>query len=365
MNGVMAGTGVTGPARRWRLLQWLRRRLWRLTAGIAGAALVAAAAGCSTTTGSRPAPPVDDGAMPGRTDLLGTGCAAAPSGSSPQRPPSPAASPTPVPEHFAAARAQRCVVTTVVEPGDGEWQVRVDQEATTGLAALVTALQRPPSPAAAPQRPSPSAGARCPAIAYAPIDLTLTDVHGVTITPAIPRDACGQPAADVRRAVEALPWTTTAQTKIRQVRGQLEVASGCPGRFKPVVAFNGASTDHAGRASGPWLTGASSSLRVCRYVLDPASTVSIGGPTPSYGGRLDTVGTLTGEPLTRLLTMFDAAPDAAPGACTAPQAPFAVVMPAEGSGAWLAVELGGCYRATDDRGRLRQLDADAAGLLAG
>jgi hypothetical protein len=49
--------------------------------------------------------------------------------------------------------------------------------------------------------------------------------------------------------------------------------------------------------------------------------------------------------------------------CGQPQAPFAVVFVTGESGPYLVVELGGCYRADDGNGTLRQLDAATAALL--
>jgi hypothetical protein len=251
--------------------------------------------------------------------------------------------------------AHRCVLGTVVEPNDGEWQVRDEQEATGGFDGLVAALRQPSAT---------RTDDACPLIAVAPVELTLTDAHRRTLSPAVPQDACGLPQASVQEAADALSWKLVKQTKVRRLRGQLELDSGCPGRYKPMMALQAATGAGKTGSSGHLFGGmAPASLTVCRYRLDPADTISIAGGSESYAnGVLDTATTLTDSRASGLATALGEAP-AATAHCARPQAPFAVGFPAAHPASAVVIELGGCYRAVDSDGHLRQLDAHTVGLL--
>lgn len=255
---------------------------------------------------------------------------------------------SPLPKDFVAVSAQRCVLGTVVEPGDGEWQVRNEQEATTGLDTSVNGLRRQSSPT--------GRAVACPDIGVVPIDLTLTDAQGRKIRPAIPHDSCNLPYQSVVRAIEALPWKTVKQTKINQIRSQLEIDSGCSGSVKPMVALAGTEGFKKGSSTPLFGGKPPTSLKLCRYKLDPKDRLALTESEAYAVGRLESAGTLTGTSLSRFIAAFDAAAGAT-ARCDKPQPPFAVLFPQEGNGRWLSVELGGCYRAVDDENHLRQLDA--------
>jgi hypothetical protein len=259
--------------------------------------------------------------------------------------PTPGAAKQPLPDDFVPVTARRCVLTTVAVPGDGEWQVRDEQEATSGLDRLLRVLRRPSAP---------RGDGACPAIGVVPVDLTLVDAGGRTLDPSLPQDACGLPVAGAVEAVEALPWKSVKQTRVGRVRSQLELDSGCSGRYKPVVDLAATS---GRRSTGPAFGGPTpSALTVCRYRLDPADPVSLDNGPPLATGVLDSAGTLTGASLANLVAAIAAAP-AATGRCDQPQQPFAVLFPPGGAGPFLAVELGGCHRLLDGADQLRQLDA--------
>jgi hypothetical protein len=249
-------------------------------------------------------------------------------------------SPRPLPAGFTPVSASRCVYSTRLVPGDGEWRVREEQQATGSLDALVRALRQP-------SREEP--GAACPSIGYLPIVITLTDARGRSVTPAVPHEVCGAPLAAVPKAIQALSWHTVTRTDVTRVRTQLELDSGCSGAFKPMIAIEAADPARRSPALGPVFTTKPAALKVCRYEAT---------------GTLASAGRLTGTAVTRLLAAVAAAPGAGP--CDRPRAPFAVVYPDDGGGGpYVMVELGGCYRFDDGAANLRQLDAGVAALLGG
>jgi hypothetical protein len=323
----------------------------RMRVLLIGVVMVLATAGCARsgqgTGGGSTADGVGtDMAVTGTPDDLGGWCEAQkPGASEPVR--------RPLPAGFTPVSASRCVFTTQLVKGDGEWQVREEQQATGGLDALVRALR---------QRSQQKTDATCPAIGYPPVVITLTDATGRTVTPAIPRTVCGAPLPEVPKAIKALAWHTVKQTRIQQVRTQLEIDTGCGGGWKPMIAIEAAEPATRSPAPGPVFTEArSGTLRVCRYQLNPADTIAMSQGAPLAMGKLASAGKLTGAALTRFVDALAKAPGAAP--CGRPQAPFAVVYPEGGSGPFVTVELGGCYRFSGDSGGLRQLDAATVALL--
>jgi hypothetical protein len=260
-------------------------------------------------------------------------------------------SPEPLAVDFVPVSASRCTAVVKPVPGDGEWQMRNEQEATGPFDALVRALRAP----------SERSGAQgsCSAIGMLPIVITLTDARRRTTVPAIPHDTCGLPTQAALHAIAALAWKTVKETKVRQVRSQLEIDSGCPGQYKPMIAIQ-AATGQRTTDTGPLFPGTPpSTLQVCRYALDPTSTTDVTGSGTLAGGRLTTATTLTGASVTRLVAGLNAAPSATTH-CDQPQAPFAVL-----AGTSVVIEIGGCNRATGAAGGLRQVDPATAAILAG
>jgi len=115
---------------------------------------------------------------------------------------------TVLPKNAILVSVTRCVYENQTV-SDVEWQVRLEQEATSGLDALADALRLP-------SERKPLNGA-CPAILYAPIILHVTDSAGTSLYPRIPLDACDGPLSQVTDAITALIWTTTGTTMVRQV----------------------------------------------------------------------------------------------------------------------------------------------------
>jgi hypothetical protein len=207
--------------------------------------------------------------------------------------------------------------------------------------------------------PSEQAGPNlmCPAIAYAPIIISVTDDRGRPFQPAIPTMACGAPRREVTDAITAMPWITVETTRTHQVRSELELTSGCSGTWKPVIAI--AAIEHG--AGNSTVDTTAREMRVCRYDVGTQPSLDMGGGITLHDGVLASASTLDADRAGELLAAIAAAPPAAD--CLLAESPFAVLY--SDNGPWLTIELGGCYRALTDNGSdLRQLDAEVvAGLL--
>ena len=229
----------------------------------------------------------------------------------------------------------------------------MQQRATSGLAALAKALRLPSEPP----------GASCPAIGNLLPVIAVTDTSGRTTHPEVPTTACGAALNAVLNAIAALPWTTVGTSPVRQTESELAVTSGCSDQFKPMIALLADAT--TSQPEHPDTT--PRAMRVCRYDLDPdpANNISSGsGATTYQSGKLASATVLDAASGGQLLAAVASARAATK--CDQPQAPFAVVDPADGAGPSISVELGGCYRAVlDGDGYLRQLDAAAVNRLLG
>jgi hypothetical protein len=262
---------------------------------------------------------------------------------------------TPLPADAVLVAATRCRYETQQFPGDGEWMMRIEQRAESGLDALATALRLPAE--------KPDGSQACDLIRYGPIIITVTDDRGRQLHPKVPETACGAPLLAAVDAINALRWSTVATTKVSQARSELEVSSGCSGGYKPVIALLGAEnlgTEETKTA----IDATPRPLTVCRYALDPdpANVISLDNGPALKMGVLVSASTLDAAGGGKLLAEVAAAPRASP--CSQPQSPFAVVHPTDGSAPWIYVELGGCNRALNDvNNSLRQLDPSVVSLL--
>jgi hypothetical protein len=257
----------------------------------------------------------------------------------------------PLPAEAVLVRATRCVFEFERVRDDGEWTVRVDQEATTGLAALADALRQPSEVA-----PIPAA---CPAIAYAPIIITVTDTDGRQFHPSIPTTACGAPLRTVTDAIVALPWTTTERTRVAQIRTELEFTSNCSGSYKAMVALVATEGDSAARRLPVDTT--PRPMSVCRFAV-PAEAADAAASGELHTGVLVAASTLDPAVAGELLEAIDAAPDPTTR-CTKPSS-FVVINEADGRQLELMVEVDGCYRVMVGSD-VRQLDPDLVTRLLG
>jgi hypothetical protein len=238
----------------------------------------------------------------------------------------------PLPADAELVSATRCIHETERVPGDGEWIVRIDQEATTGLDALATALATPSETAGPAQA--------CSLMAYAPIIITVADATGRQFHPAIPTTACGAPMKVATDAIVALPWTTVARTRVAPARSELEITSGCPSGYKAMAAL--VAAEGTGGAQRFPLDTTPRPLSVCRFAVPPeAAEAAARGEL--YTGDLVAASTLDSAAASELLTAVDDAPSGA-AECTEPSS-FVVINEAHGRGLELTVEVDGCYRA--------------------
>jgi hypothetical protein len=318
--------------------------------------LAAPVAGCA-----RPVTSPGADVLPGaQADSFGEGRSGMPVGVDCESDGTAVASPPPMTSLASGAvlvSARRCVFQPELVPGDGEWLMRVEQEATSGLEALAAALRLPNEPT--------SAGRACDLVAYAPIVITVTDSAGRKFHPAVPQTACGAPHKEVVDAITAMPWTTVATSKARQMRSELEISSGCSGSWKPEIPLiaaegSGTQTSTVDTTVGP--------LRVCRYQADPdpANIVTVNDGSAYRIGVLTSASTLDAAASGRLLTALQGAPPVVFGNCAQPEHPFAVVYPPDRGGPDIVIELSGCYRALlGSENYLRQLDAATVAPLLG
>jgi hypothetical protein len=256
-------------------------------------------------------------------------------------------SPTPplpsihLPADAVLVLATRCMFEIRDVPGDGSWMFRIEQRADSGLDALAAALRLPDE-----QTPK---GVGCALIGYVPTIITVTDTTGRMLHPVLPTAMCSAPLQKAIDAVNAVPWQTTATVKVRHVRSELEVSSGCSGSYKPVIAMIAA--DGGGAGAPPKVGTAATPLKICVFVLSDTETINAGSLT-LHIGKLTKASTVDGPAAAALLSAVAAAP-AATSTCT-DESPFATIT---GDGVpELEVELGGCYRALV-LDSLRQLDA--------
>ena len=262
---------------------------------------------------------------------------------------------TPLPADAVLVSARRCLYQAELLPGEGEWLMRVEQRASSGLDALAAALRLPSE--------DKSSATACLAIGYVPIVITVSDTAGRAIQPKVPETACGAPLKAAVDAIAAVPWTTVATSKARQIRSELEISSGCSGSWKPeipLVAAEGSGD------RGSTVDTTAGPLRVCRN----EATQSRQRPHPEQRGLVSHRRSVQcihiGQRGER--TAVDRRRGrAARGRGLRPTcASVRCCLPLRWRGPYIAVELGGCYRALlDNENYVRQLDAATVALLLG
>jgi hypothetical protein len=110
-----------------------------------------------------------------------------------------------VPAGFAPVAALRCSIVgharTPGAPG-GRPVTVIEERTSTGLDGLLDVLRLPWATAGSPV---------CPASLVAAPYVVLVGADGRAIRPALPRDGCGQPRAEVLAVITALPWRAPAE----------------------------------------------------------------------------------------------------------------------------------------------------------
>jgi hypothetical protein len=252
-------------------------------------------------------------------------------------------------DDFIAVAAVRCGNQPARRP-DGGTDLVASESRADEVSALVTALRLPDEP--------PTNGvctADLPAVPW----LALLDADGRWVRPGVPRDGCGKPRVEVRRAVEALRLTAVTTRNIREIESAGAAAAGCGQSWADMVWVE----TTMGRRDwsdpvGPLFDGAAQ-VRLCAYRV-PASQQRGGKPAGefAYGGPL-TAGRWAAVERAVL-----AAGPAAP--CAEPANRFALLRAA--TGAEVYIEQDGCRRILvspgSGRPALRQADEALLALLA-
>jgi len=246
--------------------------------------------------------------------------------------------------------ASRCIYDYEVVPGDGVWIDRTEQHATTGLQALAAALVLPSEPSIGP-----------PCLNLFPIVpvITVTDSAGNVFQPLIPHTSCDYPLDAAAQAIMAVPWKDISTTRVSQLDSEADTIALCGSTWPASLAQ--AAGNVVAKIVAP--DTAPPGLLVCRYVLD-RSTANANGED-YLSGKLASAHTIGAVASHTFMSDVAAAPPA--GACDAAQAPFDVVSPPiYGTGSYVIVERGGCYRALlDGETVLRQLNSKIVATLGG
>ena len=317
----------------------MRQKARPVRAALAGvAALLALVAGCTPAFSTGAALP-DGPRIPWNAAELGLTCD---DGPFPQWDAPPAAS-------VVVVRATRCINRIERVPGDGEWDIRHEQEATAGLEAYAAALRLPDvtgQPAAGPgELPCDTTSA--------PIVITLTDSAGRRYVPRVPND-CGTPLPAVLDAIAALAWTDTATRPLVRLRTELSLTSDCEDEWKPTIGL--IATEWWTGEPAPELDPTPRPMLACRYEIRLDYPVPFNDELTLHGAALVSASTVDADAAAELVTAVLAAPTAP--ACEPDEVTFAIVRPTDVPAPWVAVELDGCYRAAIGfEDHLRQLDA--------
>jgi hypothetical protein len=162
----------------------------------------------------------------------------------------------PLPTSFRSVAVIRCVAGYQPIPGKGEWLVATLQRADENLAALISALHRPPGR----MRP----GTICPALAMIPPRIVLISGNGSMISPKIPLNGCGMVQQQVIAALAALPWETVSVRLLSQIESPQQLATGCAPRYIDPFATFGSAPPSPSPGSTVSTT-RPTSLRICGY----------------------------------------------------------------------------------------------------
>ncbi len=225
----------------------------------------------------------------------------------------------------------RCTTKTERVRGRGEWSVRVEEHADGDIAPLAAALRLPDE----------DSGGSCSAVATGVPELYAADATGRALLVRWPIGVCGQPRAEVEAALARLTWRPAVRHRLKQVRTEAAIDSGCEERMKNMAAVEGFRPDRSGIGS-PGSSAVPPVVRACTYTIDER------GDTPV--GQYVSGGTTTVAIWRAVILALRSAPSAQPG-CTTEGRRFTVVDAAPyGS---LYVELDGCRRVLLPEGDVR------------
>jgi hypothetical protein len=172
-------------------------------------------------------------------------------------------------------------------------------------------------------------------------ELYAVDATGRAVLVRWPTGACGKPRPEIDAALTTLTWRPATRLRLKQVRSQAVMDSGCEERVKNMAAVEGPRPDSSGIAS-PGSSAAPPAVWACTYTIDER------GDTPT--GRYVSGGPTTVAVWRAVVLALRTAPPAPPG-CTAEGRRFTVVNAAPYDS--LYVELDGCRRVLLPDGGLR------------
>jgi hypothetical protein len=228
---------------------------------------------------------------------------------------------------------------------DGEWTVAIRRASADGIAGLKREFERPDRPG----RPN----AICAAVLFVGAPVLFVDRDGRFLRARYPIDhTCDQPLESVVKAVAAHHWITVATTKVRQQFTRAELAAGCPGQMKNMVAIDlemGMGKSHG----GPVFTYfPNARLGACIYRVSTAH--------PDLGSFVRGID-FNARQSAKLRAGLNG-PGDTPGPCP-PVSRFAWIFP-KGSNSGVFLQLGGCWRLQRDQAHETLGSASQSAIVA-
>lgn len=248
---------------------------------------------------------------------------------------------------LAAFSAVAAVTCTEAERTyrDGEWTVVVRKASASSIASLQREFERPDRPG----RPN----ALCAAVLIVGAPVLFIDRAGRFVRVRYPIDrTCDQPLESVMKAVAAHRWITVATTKVKQQFTRAELAAGCPGEMKNMVAIDLRAGMSKSRGGPVFTYDPTALLDACIYRVAAAN--------PEIGRFVRGIhfDARQSAQLRAALT----GPGRIPGRCPAASR-FASIVPKD-SNFGVFLELGGCWRLQRDQARETLGSASDSALLA-
>jgi len=244
-----------------------------------------------------------------------------------------------VPAEAKIAWVLRCRTEVKPVAGKGTWQMLIAERANGNPVALRAALAK---------ASEPRTTLACPAIAMVVPYFVLVDESGGGYLPFLPTDSCQKPQGEAMAAVQALRFTISSSTPIRQIEPEPAQHSGCSQRWKDLINISAGSA-RSGLAV-PWPS-PPKQITACVYAA----------ATGTDGGKFIRTRLLDAAQTQLLIGSLRSAAAAEP--CSKAHTEFAVLIAAVPAGeAWYA-EVDGCQRVLRPNNTLGQLPAAALDSL--
>ena len=263
----------------------------------------------------------------------------------------------PIPATFHVTEVIRCRTVFRLIPGRGKWSMLVEQRATQGFAAFVSAMRAPPA-TASPPISSPGVVETCPGDLVIPPFVLFVDAHDRAIRPDYPTGECGAPSQVALDALARVPFHTVRISPVAQTQSQLSVHSGCFDRYKDVIAQG---IQNYGDGPSMWPPAIPrGKVQICAYQAKPAHRPTANDDGEAIGD-LTAAGVLDPADLRRLLAGLKRAPNA--NSCHQHHNIFLAVAIRREQGPRLGyLELDSCRRWFVN-GRVKQLNNNLISLI--